>query len=288
MTIKKINKIKSYGIFKDFRWANTIPEFKKYNIINMSKSAKPKNTSWGGVAEWYDEYLADGDTYQEKVILPNLLRVLSLKRGDRVIDIACGQGYFTDRFQKAGAGVVGADISKELIAIAKKRFPKIQFHCAPAEKLSFAKNSVFDIATIILAVQNIADIRGTFRETARILRPGGRLVLVMNHPAFRIPRRSSWGWDEEEKIQYRRMDGYLSESSVPILAHPGQRESESTLSYHRSLQDFFKAFSKAGFSATRLEEWVSHKQSEKGPRQKAENRARAEFPLFLMLEAKKS
>ena len=253
----------------------------------MAKFIKPKNTSWGGVAKWYDEYLGDEDTYQEKVILPNLLRVLSLKKGDRVVDIACGQGYFADRLEKAGAEMVGADISEELITIAKRRFPKIQFYVAPAGKLSFAKSGGFEVAMIVLAIQNIADIRGAFAEAARVLCPGGRLVLVMNHPAFRIPRRSSWGWDEEHKIQYRRMDGYLSERSAPIIAHPGKKESESTLSYHRSLQDFFKALSKNGFLIARLEEWISHKQSEKGPRQKAENIARTEFPLFLMLEAKK-
>ncbi len=253
----------------------------------MSKSVNPKNTSWGGVAEWYDEYLTGKDTYQQKVILPNLLRILGLKKGARVLDIACGQGYFASAFQKTGAEVTGADISAELIAIAKKRFPQIQFHVAPAGRLSFAKSESFDVATIVLAIQNIADIRGAFAEAARALTPGGLLVLVMNHPAFRIPHRSSWGFDEEHKIQYRRVDGYLSERSVPILAHPGQKESESTLSYHRSLQDFFKALAKTGFSVTRLEEWISHKKSETGPRQKAENMARTEFPLFLALEAKK-
>ena len=69
--------------------------------------------------------------------------------------------------------------------------------------------------------------------------------------------------------------------------HPGMKDSEETISYHRSLQDFFKAFSKSNLAVTRLEEWISHKKSEQGPRQKAEDLARKEIPLFLMLEAKK-
>ena len=113
------------------------------------------------------------------------------------------------------------------------------------------------------------------------------MVLVMNHPTFRVPKRSSWGWDAKGKIQYRRVDGYLSSNETPILVHPGKERSEATLTYHRSLQDFFKALSKAGFVVSKLEEWISHKQSEQGPRQEAEDTARKEIPLFLMLETKK-
>ena len=53
---------------------------------------KKNGTSWGGVASWYDDYLKDEDTYQAKVIAPNLMRMLNLKEGERVLDVACGQG----------------------------------------------------------------------------------------------------------------------------------------------------------------------------------------------------
>jgi hypothetical protein len=71
------------------------------------------------------------------------------------------------------------------------------------------------------------------------------------------------------------------------LVHPGRQGSEVTISYHRSLQDFSKALTKAGFVISKMEEWISHKRSGKGPRQKAEDTARREIPLFLMLEARK-
>src|SRR3989338_1356385 len=249
---------------------------------------KPKNTSWGKVADWYDDYLENTkDTYQEQVIAPNILRVVSPKKGDRVLDVACGQGFFTRKFGDEGAEVVGAEISKELIDQAKARSPKIPFYVAPADKLSFAKDNSFDAAIIVLAIQNIQNIQDVFAEIRRVLAPDGRLVLVINHPAFRIPKRSSWGWDEKEKIQFRRVDGYLSGSTVPIVMHPGEKRSESTISYHRSLQDFFKALNKNGFVISKLEEWISHKKSGKGPRQAAEDVARKEIPLFLMIEAKK-
>lgn len=253
----------------------------------MDKKAAQHKTSWGPVADWYDTYLeVTPDSYQAMVIAPNLLRALALKKGERVIDVACGQGYFTRLFAEAGAVATGADISKELIATAKKRSPKIDFNIAPADHLTFAKDSSFDAATVILAIQNIENIADVFAEVKRILKPGGRFVLVMNHPAFRIPKRTSWGWDETTKTQYRRVDGYLSAATIPIDMHPGQSKSAQTLSYHRSLQDFFKALSKSGFAVTRLEEWISHKKSEKGPKQKAEDTARKEIPLFMMLECR--
>ena len=245
-----------------------------------------KQTSWGKVAGWYDNMLESGDTYQEKVILPNLLRLLAPKKGLRVLDLACGQGYFSRAFAEKGALVVGADISPELIKKAQAHSPKeIQYLVASADNLGLLKDKSFDAVVIVLALQNIANIDGTLSESRRLLDAGGRLLLVLNHPAFRVPKQSEWGFDEKKQVQYRRIDAYLSESQVQIDMHPGKQGGPSTLSFHRSLQVYFKALGKQGFAVTRLEEWISHRSSELGPRAKAEDRARKEVPLFLFLEA---
>jgi hypothetical protein len=71
--------------------------------------------------------------------------------------------------------------------------------------------------------------------------------------------------------------------SIPIVMHPGQAQSESTVSFHKGLTDLMGCAFGAGFVLAGFEEWHSNKQSEPGPRGKAENRARDEFPLFVAM-----
>lgn len=238
------------------------------------------------MADWYGDYLEKPDSYHAQVILPNLLRMLALKKSDTVLDLACGEGFFAREFAKSGAKVIGADISPELIAKAKAAGGPILYKVAPATKLAFAKDKEFTAVACVLALQNIEDIKAVFKEVRRTLAPGGRLVLVLNHPAFRVLKRSGWGYDDEAKVQYRRIDGYLSAAKIMVDMHPGKKEGPKTVSYHRSLQDFAKALAGAGFAITRLEEWTSHRASQKGPRQAAEDTARKEIPLFMALEVR--
>ena len=244
------------------------------------------NTSWNNVADWYDEMLEGKETYQSRVILPNILRVLELKKGECLLDLACGQGFFSREFEKAGAKVSGADISPRLILCAKENSPKgIDFRVGSADKLDFFESDFFDKVVIILALQNIENISGAISECRRVLKAKGKVYIVLNHPAFRIPKQSEWGWDNEKKVQYRRVDKYMSESRARIDMRPGAKEKETTHAFHRPLQAYFKILGKNGFSITRLEEWISHKESEPGIRKEAEDTARKEIPLFLFLEA---
>jgi ubiquinone/menaquinone biosynthesis C-methylase UbiE len=257
-----------------------------YNRIIMNKPKK--DTSWGNVATWYAEHVASEDSYHQKVILPNLTRLLALSEGKRVLDVACGSGFFANEFHKAGAEVRGLDISPELIALAKEHAnPAIGFIVAPAHAFPEIKNASVDIVTVILAIQNIAEVKEMLEECSRVLVPNGKMYIVMNHPAFRIPKASSWGFDEVAKKQYRRIDQYLTEIKIPIAMHPGADPSEETVSFHRPLQYYMKLIGNTGFAVTRLEEWISHRISEQGPRRKEEDRMRKEIPLFMMLELKK-
>jgi ubiquinone/menaquinone biosynthesis C-methylase UbiE len=250
-------------------------------------SKKPSDTSWNKVAGWYDELLkTDADSYQSKVIAPNLLRVLDLKKSEHVYDLACGQGYFANLFVKNGAQVVASDISKRLIEKAIKDSPKeIKFYSTPAHKAPFLKDQSIDTVVIVLAIQNIENVSQVLGECKRILKKNGRVVIVLNHPTFRVPQGSDWYFKDD--IQYRIVGKYLSESKVSIDMTPGEKKPKKkikTISFHRSLQYYMKLLAKNGFVISRLEEWISHKQSQPGPKQKAEDTARKEIPMFMCLE----
>ncbi len=248
-----------------------------------------KETSWGAVSGWYDETVGNPTSYQSSLILPNLIRVLNIKKGENVLDVACGQGIFSREIAKKGAEVCGVDISPELIAIAKKeKSLGIRYEVASAEKLDSLKNESFDAAVCVLALQNIRDSSAALAEVGRVLVPGGRFVLILNHPCFRVPKRSGWDFDDKKSVQYRRVEGYLSEAMIEIDMEPGKGGyGTKTVSFHRPLQLYFKQLQKQGFLVRRLEEWESNKKSEPGLRQKAEDVSRKEIPLFMMIEAVK-
>lgn len=264
--------------------------------INSKGNTKtpPKNTSWGGVANWYDEHLEGkdkNDTYQTTLILPNLKRLVDPKPGQTILDLACGQGFFARAWANSGATVLASDVASELIEIAKSSKSvggKVDYFIRPSSDISFMKDGTADVITCVLAIQNIEDLSLTLKETARVLKPKtGRLYIILNHPAFRIPKHSSWQFDENGKVQFRRIDGYMSDDKLKIDMNPGSKnqiEKQYTVSFHRPLQVYFKAFAKAGLAVTKLEEWVSNKESLPGKRSEAENIARREIPLFMCIE----
>ncbi|MEK7777415.1 MAG: class I SAM-dependent methyltransferase [Chloroflexota bacterium] len=255
-------------------------------------SAKPdsQDTPWQGeVARWYDAAVGAGGTdFQRDLIFPHVLRLLGLKKGDRLLDVACGQGAFCRAADKLGASVTGVDASSQLIQLARQRSVKrIRYLVGDARQLDTLPADSFDAVACILAIQNIDPIEPVFAGCSRLLRPGGQMVIVMNHPSFRIPRQSGWGWDEQRKLHYRWIDHYLTASKIPIQIHPGSAPNVVAWTFHRPLQDYVGAMVNGGLLITALEEWPSHKASQPGPKARAENRARKEIPMFLALRAVK-
>jgi SAM-dependent methyltransferase len=258
--------------------------------FNPKGRPAPK-TSWEGVSDWYGGYLKRGDTFQEKIVFPGALRLLAPKDGGRYLDIACGEGAFI-RLAAASKNIhaVGIDASASLIQQAKRQAAKrADFLVGDAARTSeLVSPASFDGAVSILAIQNIEPFEPVVAGAAKALKPESPFVIVMNHPAFRIPRQSGWGWDENRKLQYRRVDRYLSSFEVPIQAHPGSAPGLKTFSYHRPLSTYAAALSKHGFSIDAIEEWASHRVSDSGPKARAENVARQEIPMFLAIRAKKT
>lgn len=258
-----------------------------------------KTTSWSGVTDWYDDYLKDEDNYQHKVILPNLLRLLNVDSAEgktkkiTLLDLGCGQGFFIEKIidKHPNLHIEGIDLAEKLLKIAEQKFSQnknINLVHTDAVNLSHIKTESIDKIYSVLALQNMSDVDGVIKEVKRVLKPNGRCLFVINHPSFRIPKESDWKFDNNIGKQGRIVFNYMTDKKYVIDLNPGLKaageKTEETISFHHPIQYFSKIFDKHDMAISRIEEWISHKKSEEGGRQKAEDDARKEIPMFMCLE----
>lgn len=252
--------------------------------------SRPPKTSWEPIADWYGKHLAQRGTFHETIVFPKTVALLEPRPEGSYVDLACGEGSFSRFLLKhQRVSTLGIDASPQLIKQAQKHATRgSRFMVGDATHFAsqLPKESA-DGMTCILALQNIEPLAPVFRDAAQILRSNAPFIIVLNHPCFRQPRQSGWGWDEQRKLQYRRLDAYMSSYEMPIIAHPGSDPQVKTYSYHRPLSAYIHGLSQHGFMVDAIEEWVSEKTSDSGPRAKAENVSRAEFPLFMAIRARK-
>lgn len=259
----------------------------------MSMNKRFDRDSWQKVAPWYNKITESGrgHYYHQHVVIPGVLKLLdlnpkSLILNPKLLDIACGNGVLAQSLPK-NIEYLGVDIAPSLIKEAERidRNPKHKYLVADATK-SLDTLSDFTHATIILALQNIIDPIAVLQNISKCIMTGGTLVIVLNHPAFRIPRQTAWGIDPDRKIQYRRIDKYMSPMDIPIRMNPSDPQSQQTMSYHFPISAYSKMLKDAGFVIEEVEEWTSDKESE-GRAGRMENRSRNEIPLFMAIKAVK-
>lgn len=244
-------------------------------------------TSWEKSSKWYKKIVGDnGHYFHQTIIFPKIKQLIDLENIKSIMDLACGQGIF-ERQIEPKCEYIGIDISKSLIedAIKKSQNRNHLFLTADVSKKLPVKENYFDLVTIILALQNIKNGQGVVNNAFKHLKSGGRFLIVLNHPIFRIPRQSSWGVDLQNRIQYRRVDRYMSSLEIPISTNPGKfQKSEITWSFHSPLSKFSQILFDNNFLIEKIEEWVSEKKST-GPMAKMEDRSRNEIPMFMAILA---
>lgn len=245
-----------------------------------------EDLGWEEIADSYDKIVGKlGHYYHEHVIFPHLTKLWELENfpAPKFLDLGCGQGILTQYLPKK-AFYMGLDASPSLIEKAKKERKglfSVQDVCSPFD----LPEKEFSHIHFILSLQNMPHPKIALENAAKHLSKQGKLFIILNHPCFRIPRQTSWGIDLERKIQYRRIDHYLTPLSIPIHMKPSKgAASEVTTSYHFPLSHFVNLLGACKLGVTHMEEWSSDKVSG-GSLRKMENRARQEFPLFLLLVA---
>lgn len=247
-----------------------------------------KNFGWQKVAPWYNRLTegGQGHYYHQHVVIPGVLNLLSLSPDSNLLDLACGNGVLAKALPEK-VEYLGVDNAPSLIKEAQRTDRNVSHKYLIADVAkSLEIPSDFTHASIILALQNIPNPSKVLQNASDHLLTRGPLVIVLNHPAFRIPRQSLWGIDEDKKIQYRRIDKYMSPMEIPINMNPSDRNSPITMSYHYPLSDYSRMLKDAGFVIDLIEEWTSDKESE-GRVARMENRSRSEIPLFLAIKAVK-
>ena len=101
----------------------------------------------------------------------------AVRRGDRVLDAACGTGDLAIAAARAGGHVTGLDFSGRMLERARRKAPELDWVEGDVLALPFEEGS-FDAVTIGFGIRNVSDLEAGLCELARVLRPGGRIAVL--------------------------------------------------------------------------------------------------------------
>src|SRR6202034_472090 len=166
-------------------------------------------------------------------LLPPLLEQLGDIAGHRVLDVGCGEGYLTRVLATRGAVATGIDVAPRLIERARRKDPtgQIDYRVADLSQPLPELAGQFDAAVSYLVLNDVRAFRGFAATLASSLRPGGRLVHVLNNPYTAIVNGHGTDYfDSGAASPYRGL------WAVGI----------NTDYYHRTLEDYLDAFLAAG------------------------------------------
>jgi SAM-dependent methyltransferase len=137
-----------------------------------------------GVRDGYAKWAQTYDAAPNPLILveePVVREILDRVPPGRALDGACGSGRWAMELAVRGHAVTGVDETPEMLELARCKVPGAEFRSGRLELLPLDAGSV-DLAICALALAHCPDLRAPVRELARVLRPGGRLVVTELHP----------------------------------------------------------------------------------------------------------
>jgi demethylmenaquinone methyltransferase/2-methoxy-6-polyprenyl-1,4-benzoquinol methylase len=149
---------------------------------NLDKDPHEVAAMFDGVAAGYDRANSFMTFGFDRRWRTTTSRVLDARAGEKVLDLAAGTGVSTSEYARSGAWCLAADFSLGMLRSGKRRgLPMV---AADALRLPFADDS-FDAATISFGIRNFVDTKAALTEIARVVRPGGRLVICeVSTPPF--------------------------------------------------------------------------------------------------------
>ncbi len=154
---------------------------------DATDKARRVQTMFAGIARAYDLNNRVHSLGRDQAWRRRAVRLATLKPTDDVLDVACGTGDLTELLAAAGpASVIGVDFTDAMLDIAREKAsrrsrrgdgPEPEYRSGDAMSLAFGDASV-DVVTIAFGIRNVAEPARAIAEFRRVLRPGGRLVIL--------------------------------------------------------------------------------------------------------------
>lgn len=148
---------------------------------------------WDAKADFWDERMGEGNAFQQTLVGPATERLLDLRAGEQVLEIACGNGQMARRMAQLGATIVATDFSQRFVDLASARTraaglsDRVTFQQVDATDesalLVFGEGR-YDAVVCNMALMDMTEVEPLFRAVARLLAPGGRFVFTIPHPCY--------------------------------------------------------------------------------------------------------
>jgi SAM-dependent methyltransferase len=166
-----------------------------------------------------------------------LLDAARVGPGTRTLDVATGPGHVAAQAAERGASVVGLDVAEEMVALARRRQPGIEFVRGDAEELSFPDGS-FDAVVANFMILHVAKPERASAEAHRVLAPGGKVALSV--------------WDVPART---RLIGVLVDAVAEVGAGPPAHVPDGPPFFRFSDDDAFRGLLRgAGFEDVAVQE----------------------------------
>lgn len=189
-----------------------------------------EHTGWEKVADKYDSTWSSST----RQFISELLAGARVEAGMSVLDVGCGPGYVSAAAAERGAKPIGLDFSAEMVGIARKMFPHIEFREGDAQKLPFKENS-FDRVVANFAMLHLAEPERAFVEAVRVLKPGGRFGFT------------TWAKVEENPFVKIVDDAIQAHANTDVDLPPGP-----AFYLYESEEEFRRALEGAGFDGSSM------------------------------------
>jgi SAM-dependent methyltransferase len=222
---------------------------------------------------WIEEMGEHGDFGRRYVLDPIMLPLALTRSPKKALDVGCGEGRFCRMLKLHGVDVTGIDPTPALIAAARARDAAGAYLEAAAERLPFGDDA-FDLVVSYLSLIDIPDIQAAIPEMARVLNPGGALLIANLNSFNTACADTGWVKGSAGQLLYYPIDNYLQERPMWI-AYRGIR----IINHHRPMSTYLRALLDAGLRLAYFDEPAP---SADAPPSEATNYRRA--PWFLVME----